>query len=69
MKKNMGNADRFIRMVVALVIAGLWFTDVITGTWAYIALALAFIFLVTSFAGFCPLYTLFKINSGRKETT
>jgi hypothetical protein len=40
---------------------------VITGTLAYILLALAAIFVITSIISFCPLYLPFKINTGKKE--
>jgi hypothetical protein len=59
----MGNTDRIIRLLVAAVIAVLYFTNVITGTVAIILLALAVIFAVTSFISFCPLYTLFGIST------
>lgn len=63
MKKNMGNADRIIRVLIAAVIAVLFFTNVITGTLAYVLLALAAIFLLTSLAGTCPLYLPFGLNT------
>ena len=59
MKKNMGNTDKGIRIVIALAIALLYYFDVISGTFAYVLMALAIIFLITSFLNFCPLYTLF----------
>lgn len=63
MKKNMGGADRAIRIVVALVIGALYYFNVITGTLAYVLLALAAIFVITSFVSFCPCYSLFGINT------
>jgi hypothetical protein len=66
MKKNMGNVDRVIRMLVAVVVLVLYFTHVITGTLAVILLILAGIFVVTSFIGFCPLYLPFGFNTGKK---
>ena len=63
MKKNMGGADRAIRIILALVVGALYYFNVITGTLAYILLALAVIFVLTSFVSFCPLYTLFGINT------
>ena len=63
MKKNMGGADRTIRIILALGVGALYYFNMITGTLAYILLALAVIFVLTSFVGFCPLYTLFGINS------
>lgn len=67
MKKNMGNTDRGVRIVLALVIAALYYFKVIEGTLAYILLALAVIFLITSFAGVCPLYSPLKINTSKKK--
>ena len=69
MKKNMGNADRIIRALIAAVIAILYFTNVITGTLAYVLLAVGVIFLLTSLAGSCPLYIPFGINTCAKKET
>lgn len=67
MKKNMGNADRIIRVLVAVVIAVLYFTKQINGTLGIILLAVGAIFLLTSFIGFCPLYAPFGINTCKKK--
>lgn len=67
MKKNMGTADRVIRIAVAAVIAVLYFTNVITGLTAIILGVAAIIFALTSFMGFCPLYLPFGINTRRKN--
>ena len=63
MKKNMSSADRIIRLVIAAVIAVLILLNVFNGTLAVILGILAGIFVVTSVAGFCPLYTLFKFST------
>ena len=63
MKKNMSTADRVIRILIAVAIAILWYTDVISGTLAIILLIVAGIFILTSFVSFCPLYRLFGISS------
>ena len=63
MKKNMGGADRIIRLILTAVIAVLYFTGTITGTLAYVLLALGTVFLITSFVSFCPLYTLVGLNT------
>ncbi|MBK6536544.1 MAG: DUF2892 domain-containing protein [Ignavibacteria bacterium] len=68
MKKNMGNADRFIRIFVAVIFAILYLTNTITGTLGIVFLAIAIIFLLTSFISFCPLYTVIGVNTcGRKK--
>ena len=63
MKKSMGNTDKSIRVILALGIALLYYFDIIQGTLAYVLMALAIIFLITSFISFCPLYKPFGINT------
>ena len=67
MKKNMGIADKVIRTLVALVIAVLFLTNILTGTLGIVMLVLAAVFLLTSFISFCPLYLPFGINTGKKK--
>jgi predicted ABC-type exoprotein transport system permease subunit len=68
MKKNMGNPDKIIRLIIAAGIAILYFTGVITGTIAIVLLVLVGVFVLTSLVSFCPLYTLFGMNTcPRKE--
>ncbi|MBC5837772.1 YgaP family membrane protein [Flavobacterium muglaense] len=68
MKKNMGLADKSIRVIIAFVIAVLYFTDTISGTIALVLGAFAAIFIITSFISFCPLYAPFGISTCKKET-
>lgn len=63
MKKNMGIADRVIRLLVAAAIAVLYFTNVITGTLGIVLLVLGGVFLLTSFVSFCPLYTIVGLST------
>ncbi|HEX7871067.1 MAG TPA: DUF2892 domain-containing protein [Chryseobacterium sp.] len=67
MKKNMGTVDKVIRILVAVVIGILYFTNVISGTLAIILGALAVVFVLTSFISFCPLYLPFGISTFRKK--
>ncbi len=67
MVKNMGGADRIIRILLAIVIGILYFTDRITGTAAIILGIIAIVFLLTSFVGTCPLYIPLKISTKKKE--
>ena len=71
MKQNMGSLDRILRFIAAIVIAALYFTNVITGTTAIILLVLAGVFVLTSLFGYCPLYPIFSVNTchlGGKKT-
>jgi phosphatidylserine synthase len=63
MTKNMSNTDKGIRVVAAAAVALLYYFDIIDGTLAYILMAVAIIFLLTSLISFCPLYTVFGINT------
>jgi hypothetical protein len=63
MKRNMGATDRVVRIIIALVIAGLYYAKVITGTLGVVLLVVAGIFLLTSLISFCPLYGLFGMNT------
>ena len=67
MKTNMGSVDRIIRIILAVVIAVLYFTKQITGTGAIILGVLAIIFVLTSLIGVCPLYMPFKISTKKKQ--
>jgi len=67
MKKNMGSADKSIRIVIALAIAALYYFNVIEGTLAYVLMAFALVFLLTSFISFCPLYLPFGLNTCKKK--
>lgn len=63
----MGNTDRTIRILVAIVIAVLFFTNIISGTLGIVLLVLAGVFVLTSLFGFCPLYTLIGISTCPKD--
>jgi len=67
MEKNMGSADRTIRVIVAAIIVALYMTKIISGTVGIILIALSAIFLLTSFVSFCPLYLPFGLNTLRKK--
>lgn len=64
MKKNIGNTDRLLRVIVATVFAALYFTDTITGIFGTVLLVLAVAFVLTSLVKYCPLYSLMDVNTG-----
>lgn len=63
MKKNMGNADRIVRILLAVVFAALYFTGTVTGTLGLVLVVAAGIFILTSLVSFCPLYTILGIST------
>ena len=56
MKKNIGNVDRVLRIVLALAIAGLYYEGIITGVTGIVLLVLTAVFVANSFRGACPIY-------------
>jgi len=65
MNTNMGTADRGVRAVIAIVIAGLYFTGMISGTVAIVLAVVGLIFILTSAVGTCPAYLPFGLNTKR----
>lgn len=66
MKQNMGNVDRIVRLVIAVIIAALYFTGKLEGTTGIVLLVLAAVFALTGFVSFCPLYLPFGISTRKK---
>lgn len=63
MKSNVGNTDKAIRVLLAIVFAALYFTGTVTGTLGIILLVLGGIFVATSLISFCPLYAIFGMST------
>ncbi|HRG18580.1 MAG TPA: DUF2892 domain-containing protein [Flavobacterium lutivivi] len=63
MKKNMGNADRIIRVILAIVLIYLFYSGTLTGTLGYVSLVFGIVFILTSLVSFCPLYPILGINT------
>ena len=63
MNKNMGTADRIIRVIIAVVIAALYYTGTISGTLGIVLIVLAAVFALTSLVSFCPLYAPFGLKT------
>lgn len=61
MKHNTGNADRAVRVVLAVIfaVAGI----ALGGTLGIVCFVLAAVMLVTAAVGFCPLYRLVGIDT------
>jgi hypothetical protein len=68
MKTNMGNTDKVIRILVAVAILVLYFTNQISGTIAIVGLVLSVVFMLTSLIGFCPLYLPFGLSTKKKSS-
>ncbi len=62
MKKNVGNTDRIVRFVAALVLAVLYFT-VVPNIWLIV---IAVILAVTAFVNYCPIWAVLKVDTKGK---
>jgi len=66
--KNMGNVDRIVRVIIALIIGILYFAKVISGVLAIVLLIFAAIFILTSLISTCPLYLPFGISTRKSKS-
>ncbi len=63
MKRNVGMVGRVVRLVLGM---GLGYTAfIVPGAWAWVAGMLGVIGIVTGLTGFCALYAVLGINTGR----
>ena len=63
----MGATDKAIRIIVAILFFVLFLSKMVVGIAAIILLVIAIVFLITSWVGVCPLYSLLGINSCKKQ--
>lgn len=59
----MGGADRIIRVVIAAIVATLFFMNILTGVLGITLLVISGVLVLTSFVSFCPLYLPFGITT------
>lgn len=67
MKKNMGRADKIIRLIIAAALLIIFANGYVEGSWGVVLLILAGILVLTSFVSFCPLYAPFHIHTNHKK--
>ncbi len=66
MKANVGGMDRIVRAILGIVLLAL-------GIWAlqnvlqWVAIIVGAILLITALVSFCPIWSLLKINTAKKE--
>jgi hypothetical protein len=67
MKKNMGVADRTIRILLAIIVGYLVITGTVSGALAWILGILTVAFVVTGFIGWCPAYVPFRFSTKKEK--
>lgn len=63
----MGSTDRIVRVILALILAGLYVGGVVEGTLGIVLVVLALVFVATSFMSFCPLYLPFGLSTCKTD--
>ena len=63
MKRNMSNADRIIRAIIAALFDYLYFGGILPGTLGLVLFVLGIVFVLTSIMSFCPIYAMFKLST------
>ena len=64
MKKNVGNTDRFVRVMFGIILLILFMSNAIKDSlWNWMILGVSAILIITAFATFCPLYALMGKNT------
>lgn len=59
----MGNLDRIVRTLIAIVAGYLYFAGIVTGTLGVVLIVVAAVFLLTSLVSFCPLYSIVGLST------
>lgn len=64
MKNNVGNTDRFVRVMIGIILLILFMSGAIeSNTLSWVVLAVSLVLIITAFATFCPLYALLGKNT------
>jgi hypothetical protein len=64
MTRNVGNADKWIRIVLGVALLSLLF--ILSGGWRWIGL-LGAVLIVTAFINFCPIYAIFGLSTKKDK--
>lgn len=67
MKANVGTIDSVVRILIALIVIGLYFMNVLTGTLAIVLLVVGGVLIITGLVKFCPLYFPLRINTSKRK--
>lgn len=67
MKKNIGQPDKIIRLLLAAVLAILVIAQVITGTLAILGMVVAAVLAATALVNVCPLYAMVGLSTAKKS--
>lgn len=63
MKSKLGNPQRIVRIIIAVIIAILYFTGVVSGTLGTVLLVIGSVMLFTSLINYCPMVMMNAFSS------
>jgi hypothetical protein len=62
-EKNVGMIDRVVRIILGIVLIGIFALNMVTAPWSYLVALIGLIVLVTGAVGTCALYSLIGFNT------
>jgi len=65
--QNESMLDRVIRFVLGAVLLYAWYTVLVTGVLATVALVIGVVLMLTGLIGWCPLYSLFGMSTRQSQ--
>jgi hydrogenase/urease accessory protein HupE len=66
-EKNVGMIDRVVRIILGIVLIGVFVLNMVAAPWSYLVALIGLIALVTGAIGTCPLYSLIGLNTLEKK--
>lgn len=66
MKANISNADKTVRILLAILFVVLYIAGVVSGTVGIVLLIAAIVLLLTALINFCPVWRLLGISTRKK---
>jgi hypothetical protein len=66
-EKNVGMIDRVVRIILGIVLIGVFYYHKVAAPWSYLVLVIGIIAIVTGLFGTCALYSLLGVNTLGKK--
>jgi hypothetical protein len=66
-EKNVGMIDRVVRIVLGIVLLGVFTLNMVAAPWSYLVVIIGLIALATGVFGTCALYSLIGMNTLGKK--
>ena len=66
-EKNVGMIDRVVRIVLGIVLIGVFALTMVAAPWSYLVVIIGLIALATGVFGTCALYSLIGMNTLGKK--